>query len=128
MMNLNRKDYEKFANGLLIRANYLFHTNLLGTYPIRFGMVPHFVDRLMDRNACLNDLRDISEVMAQVLNKEICMLLYGIHLEDTFRVNFKRDQLLIGLTLNEPKTKLILRTVMFDRVHDGRQKSFDIKV
>lgn len=127
-MNLTKADYEKFTNGLVTRANYLIDTNLLGTYPIRFGMVPHFVDRLMDRNACLNDLRDISEVMAQVLNKEICMLLYGIHLEDAFRINFRREQLLIGLTLNEPKTKLILRTVMFDRVRDGRQKSFDIKV
>ena len=128
MMNLKRKDYELYVNGLVDRANRLININLLGTYPIRFDNVPHFVDRLIDRNATIDDLHSISDVFGEVLNKEICTLLYGIHLEDAFRINFQKNQLLVGMTLNEQRNKLVLRTVMFDRVRDGKQKAFIIKV
>lgn len=125
-MKMLISDYDNFCKALVTKLNELLTKNLHGVCSIKISCTEHFIDRLLDREATFKDLEHIAQLLGHVVTDRICELLYGIHLEDAFRLEFQDGELCIGTTINPRKNELTLRTVVFDRKYDGKHKKFSI--
>lgn len=125
-MKMLINDYDSFCKSLIAKLNEMLLTNLHGVCSIKIICTKHFIDRLMDRQATFDDLGHIAQLLGHIVTARICELLYGIHLENSFRLEFQDSELCVGATINPNKTEITLRTVVFDRKYDGKHKKFSI--
>lgn len=123
-----RTDYENFCKTLVKTCNELLEENLFGAYEIKFVCKDHFIDRLQDREVSFDDLAKIASLLKGAIIHKITDLLYGMHLPDALRIEFQHGQLVVGATVNPQRNRLILRTIVLDRVYEGKHSKFSIRL